>query len=203
MSCTKNQRRHVLFIQSSCDLLCDRWWCSFYLRYGATFTNLIRMHATSLFCRVFALTVRLQVLSDFLGTAPHMLINTSHTTHYQTYMHPHAHTDTHKHIHSPVQIFARTLWSCEVKRHSQSASAVLCFALCSHVHPPPFHLVTAYLSACLSVPVVSHLFPKLPSSLLISFLLIFFHIASYSLSTSKLVLTQCSAGAVFWRHLSF
>lgn len=125
-----------------------------------------------------------------LGTALHMLINMSHTTHYQTYMHPHAHTDTHKHIHSPVQIFARTLWSCEVKRYSQSASAVLCFALCSHVHPPPFHLVTAYLSACLSVPIVSHLFPQLPSSLLISFLLIFFHIASYSLSTSKFVLTQ-------------
>lgn len=65
------------------------------------------------------------------------------------------------------------MWSCEAERHAQSASAVLCFTLCSATHYflyPPFHLVTVYLSPpCLSVSIVSHLFPHLPSFPLLPF----------------------------------
>lgn len=67
----------------------------------------------------------------------------------------------------PVYILAYTVWSCEVR--SQPASAVLRFTLCSHVHAPPFHLVTVYLPVSLSVPLISHLSPQLsifPSHLL-------------------------------------
>lgn len=91
-------------------------------------------------------------------------------------------THTLKHVHSPVQLFTHILWSCDVKRYSESASAVLWVTLCSCVHSPPFHLVTVYLSACLSVTVFSHLSPQLPFSLLISCLLVFFHNASYSVN---------------------
>lgn len=51
----------------------------------------------------------------------------------------------------------------------QPASAVVRFTLCSHVHAPPFHLVTAFLPVSLSVPLISHLSPQLsifPSHLL-------------------------------------